>query len=147
MQKNSWSDTKNWFNQLNGWDSRSARFITDFKKDYILSIGDLMNRSICMAIAGGATYKLASYNNPSLIRRTRNLAASFLLSGWLFVPELFNPFLPKIDWLKSYYEFRKPTLSHLRSTRVLLWDDVLRELGARVACEWCRGGVEVADYN
>jgi len=51
-----------------------------------------------MAIAGGAIYyKLNSYNNPSLFHRTRNAAAIFLVSGWLFVPELFNPFLPKID--------------------------------------------------
>jgi hypothetical protein len=53
----------------------------------------LMNRSICMAITGGLTYKLVSLNNPSLIKRSRNLAASFLISGWLFVPELFNPYL------------------------------------------------------
>ena len=45
-----------------------------------------MNRSICMAIAGGLTYKLISLNKPSLAKRTRNLAASFLLNGWLFVP-------------------------------------------------------------
>ena len=60
-----------------------------------MSIGDLMNRSICMAIAGGLTYKLISVNNPSLIRRTRNLGVSFLVNGWLFVPELFNPYLAK----------------------------------------------------
>ena len=46
-----------------------------------------------MAIAGGLTYKLISFNNPSLIRRTRNLGVSFVLNGWLFVPELFNPYL------------------------------------------------------
>jgi hypothetical protein len=46
-----------------------------------------------MAVAGGLTYKLISFNKPSLIRRTRNLGLSFALSGWLFVPELFNPFL------------------------------------------------------
>lgn len=46
-----------------------------------------------MAIAGGLTYKLISLNNPSLIRRTRNLGVSFIVSGWLFVPELFNPYL------------------------------------------------------
>jgi hypothetical protein len=80
-----------------GWDERWARKVTDFKKDYVLSIGDLMTRSICMAVAGGITYKLVSINNPSLIRRSRNLAVSFLASGWLFVPELFNPFLPKVD--------------------------------------------------
>ena len=67
--------------------------MTDFKRDYIMSIGDLMNRSICMAIAGGLTYKLISLSNPSVLRRTRNLGVSFMLSGWLFVPELFNPYL------------------------------------------------------
>jgi hypothetical protein len=56
-----------------------------------------MNRSIVMAIAGGLTYKLITFNKPSLFARTRNLGASFLVNGWLFVPELFNPFLPKID--------------------------------------------------
>ena len=45
-----------------------------------------MNRSICMAIAGGLTYKLISLNNPSVIRRTRNLGVSFMVNGWLFVP-------------------------------------------------------------
>jgi len=56
-----------------------------------------MNRSICMAIAGGLTYKLISMGKVSAVRRTRNLAASFMLNGWLFVPELFNPYLSKID--------------------------------------------------
>lgn len=50
-----------------------------------------------MAIAGGITYKLISFNKPSLLGRTRNLTISFLVNGWLFVPELFNPFLPKAD--------------------------------------------------
>lgn len=50
-----------------------------------------------MAIAGGLTYKLISFNTSSLIRRTRNLGVSFVLSGWLFVPELFNPYLSKLD--------------------------------------------------
>jgi hypothetical protein len=80
-----------------GWDRQLARNITDFKKEYIFSIGDMMNRSICMAIAGGLTYKLISYSNPSVIRRTRNLGVSFMLSGWLFVPELFNPYLSRHD--------------------------------------------------
>jgi hypothetical protein len=97
MQKSWWSSTKQTINELNDWDARSANWITEFKRDYILSIGDLMNRSICMAIAGGATYRLLSWNKPSLVCRTRNLGVSFVLSGWLFVPELFNPFLPKID--------------------------------------------------
>lgn len=53
-----------------------------------------------MAIAGGLTYKLITLNNPSLIRRTRNLGVSFLVSGWLFVPELFNPYLPRVEETK-----------------------------------------------
>lgn len=56
-----------------------------------------MNRSICMAIAGGLTYKLISFKTTSLIRRTRNLGVSFMLSGWMFVPELFNPYLAARD--------------------------------------------------
>lgn len=56
-----------------------------------------MNRSICMAVAGGLTYKLISFNTTSLIRRTRNLGASFIINGWLFVPELFNPYLGRLD--------------------------------------------------
>lgn len=76
------SQQKEW----SGWDERWAHNITNFKKQYIYSLGDLMNRSICMAIAGGITYKLISLNNPSVIRRTRNLAVSFMLNGWLFVP-------------------------------------------------------------
>lgn len=82
---------------MRGWDQRWARNVTDFKKEYIMGLGDLMNRSICMAIAGGLTYKLISFNNPSLIRRTRNLAVSFVVNGWLFVPELFNPYLVHRD--------------------------------------------------
>jgi len=52
-----------------------------------------MHRSICMAVAGGLTYKLISINTTSMFGRTRNLGLSFMLNGWLFVPELFNPFL------------------------------------------------------
>jgi len=83
--------------EMRGWDQRWAKDITEFKREYIMGLGDLMNRSICMAIAGGLTYKLISFNNPSLIRRTRNLAVSFVVNGWLFVPELFNPYLPHRD--------------------------------------------------
>ena len=83
--------------EMKGWDDRWARNITEFKKEYVLSIGDLMSRSICMAITGGLTYKIISASNPSLIRRTRNLGVSFFISGWLFVPELFNPFLQKAE--------------------------------------------------
>lgn len=71
--------------------------MTKFKQDYVFKIGDLSNRSIAMAVVGGITYKLISFGKPSLFGRTRNLAASFLLSGWIFVPELFNPFMPKRD--------------------------------------------------
>ena len=46
----------------------------------------MLNRSICMAVMGGLTYKLISLNKPSLVRRTRNLAVSFVVNGWLFVP-------------------------------------------------------------
>jgi len=56
-----------------------------------------MNRSICMAVSSGLTYKLFSNNTASLLARTRNLGVSFLLNGWLFVPELFNPFLKNRD--------------------------------------------------
>jgi hypothetical protein len=76
-----------------GWDDRLARSVTDFKRDHIMSLGDLSNRSVCMAVTGGITYKLVSSGTTSLICRSRNLGVSFLLSGWLFVPELFNPFL------------------------------------------------------
>lgn len=78
---------------MQGLDERVARSVTDFKRDYILSIGGLMNRSICMAVSSGLTYKLISSSTASLFARTRNLGASFVLNGWLFVPELFNPFL------------------------------------------------------
>lgn len=78
---------------MDGWDDRLARGITDFKGDYILGIGGLMNRSICMAVSSGLTYKLVSSSSASLLARTRNLGVSFILNGWLFVPELFNPFL------------------------------------------------------
>jgi hypothetical protein len=72
--------------------------LTDLKRDYILGIGGLMNRSICMAVSSGLTYKLiSSSSSASLLARTRNLGASFLINGWLFVPELFNPFLKKRD--------------------------------------------------
>ena len=67
--------------------------MTDFKRDHVLTLGDMLNRSICMAVTGGLAYKAISWNKPSLICRSRNLAVSFLVSGWLFVPELFNPFL------------------------------------------------------
>ncbi len=82
---------------VDGWDSRVAQNVTDFKRDYILNIGGLMNRSICMAVSSGLTYKLFSNNTASLLARTRNLGVSFLLNGWLFVPELFNPFLKNRD--------------------------------------------------
>ena len=52
-----------------------------------------MTRSIVMAVSSGITYKLATLNTSSLLARTRNLGAAFVLNGWLFVPELFNPFL------------------------------------------------------
>jgi len=71
--------------------------VTGFKRDYILNIGGLMNRSICMAVSSGLAYKLFSSNTASLLARSRNLGVSFLLNGWLFVPELFNPFLKNRD--------------------------------------------------
>jgi hypothetical protein len=74
-----------------------ARSVTDFKRDYILNIGGLVNRSICMAVSSGLTYKLFSSSSASLLARTRNLGVSFVLNGWLFVPELFNPFLKNRD--------------------------------------------------
>jgi hypothetical protein len=82
---------------LEGWDHRVAQNVTDFKRDYILNIGGLMNRSICMAVSSGLTYKLISSSTSTLLARTRNLGVSFLLNGWLFVPELFNPFLKNRD--------------------------------------------------
>jgi hypothetical protein len=82
---------------LQGWDERLARGVTDFKRDYVLEIGGLMNRSICMAVSSGLTYKLLSSSASSVFARTRNLGVSFVLNGWLFVPELFNPFLKQRD--------------------------------------------------
>lgn len=90
-----WTQARQTQREWSNWDSQAARSITDFKRDYVLNIGDMLNRSICMAVAGGITYKLISLNKPSLLGRTRNLAVSFAFSGWLFLPELFNPFLNK----------------------------------------------------
>ena len=90
MSRDSQSEWVNWGweqgRELNDWDNRAARSITDFKRDYVLSIGDMMNRSICMALAGGLTYRLISWNKPSLMRRTRNFAISFVVNGWFFLP-------------------------------------------------------------
>jgi hypothetical protein len=48
-----------------------------------------------MAFSAAVLYKTISINTTGLLRKSRNLGISFLLTGYMFVPELFNPFLKK----------------------------------------------------
>jgi len=76
-------------------DTKWSNGITQFKQDNILSIGDIRVRSVLMAFSSAVLYKTISWNTTGLLRKTRNLGVSFALMGYLFVPELFNPFLQK----------------------------------------------------
>lgn len=67
--------------------------MTNFKDDYILSVGDVRVRSVIMAVSAALMYRVMSFKTTSLLGRTRNLGISFGLMGITFVPELFNPFL------------------------------------------------------
>ena len=58
-----------------------------------MGLGDVRVRSILMAFSSALMYKLISVNTVGLLRKTRNLGASFVFMGYWFVPELFNPFL------------------------------------------------------
>jgi hypothetical protein len=48
-----------------------------------------------MAFSSAVFYKTLSWNTTGLLRKTRNLGISFVVMGYVFVPELFNPFLKK----------------------------------------------------
>lgn len=76
-------------------DTKWAQNITKFKNDNILSIGDIRIRSVLMAFSSAVFYKAISWNTTGLLRKSRNLGVSFVLMGYVFVPELFNPFLQR----------------------------------------------------
>lgn len=82
-QKKYWGD----------FDVRVSKDMTDFKDEYILSMGDVRVRSVVMAVSAALMYRLISFKTASLLGKTRNLGVSFGLMGITFVPELFNPFL------------------------------------------------------
>jgi len=48
-----------------------------------------------MAFSSAVFYKTISWNTTGLLRKSRNLGVSFVLMGYVFVPELFNPFLQR----------------------------------------------------
>jgi hypothetical protein len=60
-----------------------------------MSVGDLRVRSVCMAVSAALMYKVIGFNTIGFIGKTRNIAISFGLMGYLFTPELFNPFIIK----------------------------------------------------
>jgi hypothetical protein len=77
------------------FDVEAANSITNWKQQYVLTLGDVRLRSVVMAVSTAFCYRIASFRTNSFLRRTRNLAVSFGLMGITFVPELFNPFLLK----------------------------------------------------
>lgn len=82
--------------QIASWsnfDVEAATAMTRFKDDYILSLGDIRLRSTCMFVSAGLFYLLLSLHKPTVLSRVRNLGVSFVLNGYLWVPELFNPLL------------------------------------------------------
>jgi hypothetical protein len=48
-----------------------------------------------MAFSSAVLYKSISWNTVGLLRKSRNMGISFVLTGYWLVPELFNPFLKK----------------------------------------------------
>ncbi len=56
-------------------------------------MGDIRTRSVFMAVSAAFMYKVISFNAVGFFAKSRNTAISFALMGYLFVPELFNPFI------------------------------------------------------
>ena len=79
--------------QWEHFDHNAAKAITDLKEEYILSLGDMRLRSACMFVSAGLFYLLISLKKPTFFGRFRNLAITFGLNGYVWVPELFNPML------------------------------------------------------
>jgi fructose-specific phosphotransferase system IIC component len=48
-----------------------------------------------MAFSAALFYKMISFNTNGFLRKSRNMGISFIVMGYWFVPELFNPFLKK----------------------------------------------------
>lgn len=83
-------DYKKWLkDQREEWknfDHNCAKAITDFKEEYIFSLGDVRLRSACMFVSAGLFYLMISLHKPSMLGRVRNLAVSFGLNGYLWIP-------------------------------------------------------------
>lgn len=71
----------------------AAFHMTEFKRQYILPIGDIPVRSVCMAVSTGLVYAIFGRMSTNALVRSRNLALSFLVNGAFWLPESFNPFL------------------------------------------------------
>lgn len=67
--------------------------MTEFKREYVLPIGDIPVRSVFMAVSTGLVYAVFGRMNASAVGRARNLAISFIANGAFWLPESFNPFL------------------------------------------------------
>lgn len=71
---------------MKDFDVKASKAISKFKEENIMSLGDLRVRSILMAVSAAFTYKIVSLSTTGFVGRTRNLAASFLVMGYVFAP-------------------------------------------------------------
>ena len=46
-----------------------------------------------MAVSGAITYRVLGLKTSGVLGKFRNLGISFMVMGYVFVPELFNPFI------------------------------------------------------
>lgn len=81
--------SQSWSNFKECWgtfDKDAAFHMTEFKRQYVLPIGDIPVRSVCMAVSTGLVYAIFGRMNRSFVGRTRNLALSFVANGAFWLP-------------------------------------------------------------
>jgi hypothetical protein len=68
--------------------------MADFKRNYILTMGDERIRLIILSVLSIPIWKISNYRSTNApLLRYRNLALTFVGLGLILSPEIFNPFL------------------------------------------------------
>lgn len=80
--------------RLNDFYDHTPVRIADFKRNYILNLGDERIRLILLSLLSIPIWKIANYRSSNApLLRYRNLALTFVGLGIILTPEIFNPFL------------------------------------------------------
>lgn len=71
--------------------------LANFKRDYILKLGDERVRLIILSVLSIPLWKVSNYRSTSsTLLKSRNLALTFVGLGMILSPEIFNPFLHEV---------------------------------------------------